>query len=91
MTDVLDLLAAGLSFDEILVEMPDLEPEDIVASIQFAARKLNHPAMRVSHKSVSVELSPLRGGRVPAGIGPTSVVRVRLHPNGSGSGDPDLQ
>ncbi len=41
-TDVLDLLAAGLSFDEILVEMPDLEPEDIVASIQFAARKLNH-------------------------------------------------
>lgn len=46
-TDVLDLLAAGLSFDEILVEMPDLEPEDIVASIQFAARKLNHPVMAV--------------------------------------------
>ena len=46
-TDVLDLLAAGLSFDEILVEMPDLEPEDIVASIQFAARKLNHPVMVV--------------------------------------------
>ena len=46
-TDVLDLLAAGLSFDEILLEMPDLEPEDIVASIQFAARKLNHPVMAV--------------------------------------------
>ena len=25
------------------------------------------------------------------GIGPTSVVRVRLHPNGSGAGAPELQ
>ena len=35
-TDVLDLLAAGLSFEEILEEMPDLETEDIVAFLQFA-------------------------------------------------------
>ncbi len=34
--DVLDLLAAGLSFEQILQEMPDLEREDITASIAYA-------------------------------------------------------
>ena len=38
-TDVLDLLASGLSFEEILEEMPDLEAEDIVACLRFATRK----------------------------------------------------
>ena len=33
-TDVLDLLANGLSFEDILEEMPDLETEDIVACLQ---------------------------------------------------------
>jgi len=41
-TDVLDLLAAGLSFQEILDEMPLLEYENIVASLQFASQKINH-------------------------------------------------
>ena len=41
-TDVLDLLAVGLSFELILDEMPDLEREDIVASIQFATRRIDH-------------------------------------------------
>ena len=36
-TDVLDLLAAGLNFEQILDEMPDLEREDIVAAIAYAA------------------------------------------------------
>ncbi len=36
--DVLDLLAAGLSRDEVLVEMPDLEPEDIDAALAYAGR-----------------------------------------------------
>ena len=34
--DVLDLLASGLSHAQILEEMPDLEPEDIQACLQFA-------------------------------------------------------
>ena len=42
-TDVLDLLANELSFQEILDEMPDLEYEDIVACLQFASRKVDHP------------------------------------------------
>ena len=42
-TDVLDLLANGLSFQDILDEMPDLEYEDIVACLQFASQKIDHP------------------------------------------------
>jgi uncharacterized protein (DUF433 family) len=41
-TDVLDLLAQGLSTEQILAEMPDLEAEDIAAALQYAARKLDH-------------------------------------------------
>ena len=42
-TDVLGLLANGLSFKEILEEMPDLEAEDILACLQFAAHKMDAP------------------------------------------------
>jgi uncharacterized protein (DUF433 family) len=44
-TDILDLLAAGLSFDEILAEMPDLEREDIVAAIAYATESVDHPVI----------------------------------------------
>ena len=44
-SDVLDLLANGLSSQEILKEMPDLELEDIHASLRFASRRLNHPVV----------------------------------------------
>lgn len=44
-TDVLDLLAQGLSTEQILAEMPDLELEDIAAALQYAARKLDHPVL----------------------------------------------
>lgn len=43
--DVLDLFASGLTADEILEEMPDLEPEDLSAALQYAAHKLNHPVL----------------------------------------------
>ena len=42
-TDVLELYAAGLTVEQILEELPDLEPEDLQASLVFAARRLNHP------------------------------------------------
>jgi len=42
-TDILDLLASGLSSSEVLAEMPALEVEDIEACLRFASRKLNHP------------------------------------------------
>ncbi len=44
-TDVLDLLAAGLSREQILDEMPDLEMEDINAVLKFAARRIDHPIL----------------------------------------------
>ncbi len=40
--DVLDRLASGLSTEEVLEEMPDLEQEDILASLQYAALRLDH-------------------------------------------------
>lgn len=43
--DVLDLLAAGLDFDQILDEMPDLEREDITAAIQYAKNGIDHPVI----------------------------------------------
>ena len=43
--DVLDLMAQGLSAQEVLEEMPDLELDDIRAALQFAARRLDHPVL----------------------------------------------
>ena len=43
--DVLDLLAAGLDRDELLGELPDLENEDIDASLQYARLRLDHPVV----------------------------------------------
>jgi len=38
-TDVLDLLASGLSVDQVLEELPDLEADDIAACLRFASRR----------------------------------------------------
>ncbi|MFN8497984.1 MAG: DUF433 domain-containing protein [Anaerolineae bacterium] len=43
--DILELFAAGLSADEILAELPDLEPGDLKAALQYAARRLDHPVV----------------------------------------------
>jgi uncharacterized protein (DUF433 family) len=37
--DVLELLAAGLSFEQILEELPDLELDDLKAALLYAALK----------------------------------------------------
>ena len=44
-TDVLDLLSNGLTSQQVLEELPDLELEDIQACLQYASRKLNHPVL----------------------------------------------
>lgn len=44
-TDVLDLFAAGLTAEEILEEMPDLEMDDLKASLMYASRRLDHPTL----------------------------------------------
>lgn len=42
--DVLDLLAAGLSREQVLEELSDLE-EDIEAALRYASRRLDHPVL----------------------------------------------
>ena len=42
-TDVLDLLASGLSPEQVLEELPDLEPGDVSARLRFASRRLDGP------------------------------------------------
>ena len=41
-TDVLDLLSAGASYEEILADYPSLERDDILACIDYAARQMDH-------------------------------------------------
>lgn len=40
--DILDLLANGLSVDEILEEFPKLEREDVFAAIKYARGRVDH-------------------------------------------------
>jgi len=42
-TDILDLLAAGLDAQQVVEELPDLELEDIRAALRYASRRLEHP------------------------------------------------
>ena len=46
--DVLELLASGVSHAEILEDFPYLEPEDITASLRFAALQSDHPVLRTA-------------------------------------------
>ena len=40
-SEVLGLLAHGLTEQEVLRQFPDLEPQDIRASLSFAAREID--------------------------------------------------
>lgn len=40
--DLLELLAAGASHEEILRDYPFLQPEDITAALLYAARQTDH-------------------------------------------------
>ncbi len=44
-SDVLDLLAAGLTAEQIVQELPHLEPDDVRACLVFAARRFDHPQL----------------------------------------------
>lgn len=44
-SDVLDLLANGLSPDDIVEELPDLELEDVRACLVFVSRRIEHPIL----------------------------------------------
>ena len=44
-TDVLQLLSSGDSFEEILEDYPYLEREDILAALGYAAHLTSHPVL----------------------------------------------
>ncbi|MCR5887626.1 DUF433 domain-containing protein [Hymenobacter sp. J193] len=44
-SDVLSLLSAGLTNEQVLNELPDLEPLDIQAALQYAAQRLDYPQL----------------------------------------------
>jgi uncharacterized protein (DUF433 family) len=43
--DVLDMLAGNTSREEILRDFPFLQPEDILACLEYAAEQVDHPVL----------------------------------------------
>jgi uncharacterized protein (DUF433 family) len=46
--DVLEMLAGGASEAQILEDFPDLQTEDIRASLQYAAAQADHAVLRAA-------------------------------------------
>ena len=44
--DVLQLLSAGASYEEILTDYPDLERNDILAALEYAAHQADHAVLQ---------------------------------------------
>jgi uncharacterized protein (DUF433 family) len=47
-SDILELLAAGESREQILADYPYLEAEDITAALLYAARQFDHPVLKAA-------------------------------------------
>lgn len=45
--DVLDMLAGGATPEEILNDFPYLEPDDIKASLEYAAEQVDHAVVMI--------------------------------------------
>ena len=46
--DVLELLATGMSQQQLLEEHPDLEADDVKACLLFAAKRANYPFLNAA-------------------------------------------
>ena len=44
-TDVLDLLASGMTHQQILADYPSLEEADFSAVLRYASEQLDHPVL----------------------------------------------
>jgi len=45
-TDILQLLSAGAPYEEILEDYPDLQREDILAAMEYAAHQTDHVVLQ---------------------------------------------
>jgi len=62
--DVLEMLASGMTTEEILEDYPYLEAEDITAVLTYAARQFDCSALNLSRVFVakkSVSINQIRG------------------------------
>lgn len=46
--DVLEMLASGMTREEILKDFPYLEAEDITATLEYAAMQVDHPILQAA-------------------------------------------
>ena len=44
-TDILEMLAGGMTHAQILADYPYLEADDISAALAYAAREISHPVV----------------------------------------------
>jgi uncharacterized protein (DUF433 family) len=47
-TDILNMMANGMTRSEILDDFPELEDEDLAACLKYAAKKLDHPVINAA-------------------------------------------
>lgn len=47
-SDILDLISSGASFEEILADHPSLEREDILAAVEYASHQIDHTILRTA-------------------------------------------
>lgn len=45
-TDILELLGSGATHEEILGDFPNLEAEDILACLEYAAKQTDHVVLK---------------------------------------------
>jgi uncharacterized protein (DUF433 family) len=46
--DILEMLASGMSNEEILHDFPYLEADDITATLEYAAKQVDHPILQAA-------------------------------------------
>ena len=46
--DVLEMLASGMTKEDILKDFPYLEADDISASLEYAAKQVDHPVLQTA-------------------------------------------
>ncbi len=77
-TDVLDLLASGLSAAEVVEELPDLEPADVTACLRFASRRLDLPTL-AAQRDGSIVRMLVRKDQRPCNLTSRRNPRTRHH------------
>lgn len=46
--DILEMLASGMTNEEILHDFPYLETDDISAALEYAAKQVDHPILQAA-------------------------------------------